>query len=300
MTTALVNYRIYDLPLAADSGQERRFKRYIRAGVLVWLAIIVGVKLIPVPPAAVVPAKQLINATVELKLNEPPKPDVQPKKPEPKVAPKVAPVAPAPDARREAQKALSAMKDEFASLRSLLKSEPLASAKPLKARVDGPARSERSLLTSNIATASGGINTAAMSSGFGGGTGSLKGHATMQGIQSFADGMKQNGEGARRSGTSGKAARSREEIEMVFDRNKSSIYNLYNRALRNDPALQGKVVIQLTILPTGEVTDCKVISSELKNEELERKLIALIKMFHFESRDVELITTTKPIDFFPG
>ena len=112
--------------------------------------------------------------------------------------------------------------------------------------------------------------------------------------------MKQNGEWARRSGTSGKAARSREEIEMVFDRNKSSIYNLYNRALRNDPALQGKVVIQLTILPTGEVTDCKVISSELKNEELERKLIALIKMFHFESRDVELITTTKPIDFFPG
>ena len=87
---------------------------------------------------------------------------------------------------------------------------------------------------------------------------------------------------------------------MVFDRNKSSIYNLYNRALRGDPSLQGKVVVQLTIIPTGEVTDCKVLSSELKNEELERKLVALIKMFHFESRDVEIITTTKPIDFFPG
>jgi hypothetical protein len=46
------------------------------------------------------------------------------------------------------------------------------------------------------------------------------------------------------------------------------------------------------------VTDCKVLSSELKNEELERKLVALIKMFHFENRDVESITTTKPIDFF--
>jgi hypothetical protein len=43
-----------------------------------------------------------------------------------------------------------------------------------------------------------------------------------------------------------------------------------------------------------------VLSSELKNEELERKLVARIKMFKFEDRDVELITTTKPIDFFPA
>ena len=156
------------------------------------------------------------------------------------------------------------------------------------------------MLTSDLTAASGGINTAAMSSGFGGGSGSLKGHSTMQGIQSFADGMKKNGEGARRTGVSGKASRSREEIEMVFDRSKASIYNLYNRALRSDPALQGKVVVQLTILPTGEVMDCKVLSSELKNEELERKLIALIKMFHFADRDVEIMTTTKPIEFFPG
>ena len=87
---------------------------------------------------------------------------------------------------------------------------------------------------------------------------------------------------------------------MVFDRNKAAIYALYNRALRDNPALQGKVVVQLTIAPTGEVTDCKVLSSELKNEELERKLVARIKMFKFEDRDVELITTTKPIDFFPA
>jgi hypothetical protein len=109
----------------------------------------------------------------------------------------------------------------------------------LNAKVDGPARSERSLLTSNLTAASGGINTSSMSSGFGGGSGSLKGHSTMPGIQSFADGMK-NGEGAHRSGVSGKASRSREEIEMVFDRNQSSIYNLYNRALRSDPSLQEK------------------------------------------------------------
>ncbi len=299
MSAFAENYRVYDLPLLADTVQERKFKRTIRIALAVWFVLVVGVHLLPTP--APVPAKDVLNHAVELKLNQPPpKPEIKKPEPKPVVKPNVTEVDPKQEAHRTAQKAMNAMKDEFAGLRALLKSEPLASAKPLNTKVDGPARSERSLLTSNLTTASGGINTSSMSSGFGGGTGSLKGHSTMQGIQSFADGMRKNGEGARRSGTSGKASRSREEIEMVFDRNKSSIYNLYNRALRGDPSLQGKVVVQLTIVPTGEVTDCKVLSSELKNEELERKLVALIKMFHFESKDVEIITTTKPIDFFPG
>jgi protein TonB len=86
----------------------------------------------------------------------------------------------------------------------------------------------------------------------------------------------------------------------VFDRNKAAIYALYNRALRDNPQLQGKVVVQLTIAPTGEVTDCKILSSELKSDDLERKLVARIKMFRFDDKDVELITTTKPIEFFPA
>jgi hypothetical protein len=300
MSAVSTNYRVYDLPLLADTAQDRRFKRYIRWALVVWLMLVVVVRLLPTPAPTSVSPKQLLDHAVELKLTPPPPPAV--KQPEPKPTPKATDtvVDRTQEAHRTAQKAMNAMKDELAGLRALLKSEPLASAKPLNAKVDGPARSERSLLTSNLTAASGGINTASMSSGFGGGSGALKGHSTMQGIQSFADGMKKNGEGARRSGVSGKASRSREEIEMVFDRNKSSIYNLYNRALRSDPSLQGKVVVQLTIIPSGEITDCKVLSSELKNDELERKLVALIKMFHFESRDVETITTTKPIDFFPG
>ena len=49
---------------------------------------------------------------------------------------------------------------------------------------------------------------------------------------------------AQRSGSSAKAARTREEIELVFDKNKSAIYSLYSRALRENPALQGKVVLE--------------------------------------------------------
>ena len=97
-----------------------------------------------------------------------------------------------------------------------------------------------------------------------------------------------------------KSSRSREEIELVFDRNKGAIYALYNRALRDNPSLQGKVVLELTIAPWGEVTNCRVLSSDLNDPELERKLIARVKLFRFEERDVEAVTTTKPIDFFPA
>jgi TonB family protein len=108
------------------------------------------------------------------------------------------------------------------------------------------------------------------------------------------------GDGASRSGQGKKTSRSQEEIELVFDRNKAAIYALYNRALRDNPALLGKVVIELTIAPWGEITDCHIVSSELKDGELERKLVARIRMFRFEDKDVEAMTTTKPIEFFPA
>jgi len=108
------------------------------------------------------------------------------------------------------------------------------------------------------------------------------------------------GEGATRSGASGKASRSREEIELVFDRNKGAIYALYSRALRAQPDLQGKMVLEFTISPSGEVTMCRVVSSEIRDPELERKIVARVRLFRFEARDVETITTTKPIDFFPA
>ncbi|MEE8107824.1 MAG: AgmX/PglI C-terminal domain-containing protein, partial [Gammaproteobacteria bacterium] len=102
------------------------------------------------------------------------------------------------------------------------------------------------------------------------------------------------------SGRGGAAGRSLEEIEMVFDRNKGAIFALYNRALRKDPALQGKLVLRLTISPDGQVTFCEVVSSELGDAELERKLVMRVKMFRFDAKDVAPFTATKPIDFFPA
>ncbi|NND65552.1 MAG: TonB family protein, partial [Gammaproteobacteria bacterium] len=86
----------------------------------------------------------------------------------------------------------------------------------------------------------------------------------------------------------------------TFDQNKAAIYAIYNRALRTDPTLEGKLVLQLTIDPSGAVTQCKVVSSQLNSPELEAKLIRRVKLFNFGARNVGTVTTTKPIDFFPA
>ncbi|MDP6436681.1 MAG: TonB family protein [Gammaproteobacteria bacterium] len=109
------------------------------------------------------------------------------------------------------------------------------------------------------------------------------------------------GAGGPRVAKGGSApSRSREEIELVFDKNKGAIFALYNRALRRDPALQGKLVLKLTIEPSGVVSSCEVVSSELDDPEMERKLVQRVKMFRFKDKDVATVTTTKPIDFFPA
>ena len=150
-----------------------------------------------------------------------------------------------------------------------------------------------------MGTGSSGITSANSSRGFGTGAGSLTGHDTTSVHSTIASGGL-NSRGPSRTGSSGKAARSREEIETVFDRQKGAIYALYNRATRSNPELQGKLVLEFTISPGGDVTMCRVVSTELKDDELERKIVSLVKLFKFEAKDVETITTTKPIDFFPA
>jgi protein TonB len=96
------------------------------------------------------------------------------------------------------------------------------------------------------------------------------------------------------------ASRSQEEIERVFQKNKGAIFSIYNRELRKDPTLQGKVVIELTIEADGTVSNCSIVSSELGHDKLEKRLISKIKKFVFTSKDVPVITVTYPIDFLPS
>lgn len=94
--------------------------------------------------------------------------------------------------------------------------------------------------------------------------------------------------------------RSIEDVRLVFERNKGSIYAIYNRVLREEPGLQGKVVVSLTIAPGGNVVECRIVSSELKTPELEGKLVARIRQFDFGAKDVETMVVSWPVDFLPS
>jgi TonB family protein len=308
MTALAANYRIFDLPWTPDEDEERRLKRTARTALLAFAALGILIPLLPVserPQPAPLP-EEVVKLVLEPPPAPPPKPEEkkpEPKpeaKPEPKPVPPPKPVDREAEARKKAENAgLLAMKDELEDLREAIDPAIMSSA-PMIGRVEGESRAERSLVTSRTGIGSAGINTGKLSSGFGSGPGNLKGHSAGTAVPSFADRIGAERAEASRTGAGGRASRSREEIEIVFDRNKSAIYALYSRALREQPELQGKVVVQLTISPSGEVTDCRIVSTELNDPELERKLVARIRMFRFEDKDVEAVTTTKPIEFFPA
>jgi TonB family protein len=168
----------------------------------------------------------------------------------------------------------------------------------------------RALITSNAAGGSGGINTAGYSNNTGGGglagrattvvEGAAGGGGKMAGGYPRGHGAGNGPGGNLQRGSSGKMSRSIEEIKLVFERNKGAIYSIYNRALREDPGLQGKVVVELKISPAGNVIDCRIISSELKSPELEKKLRARILQFDFGSKNVDQMVVTWPLDFLPS
>ncbi|MEQ1580957.1 MAG: AgmX/PglI C-terminal domain-containing protein [Steroidobacteraceae bacterium] len=308
-------YRVYELPWSLGDEDERRFWRILR-NVAIALAL-VGFLLpfLPLPKpdrsqAPVIPAR-LARVVIERQAPPPPPPpppQVVEAKPPPAALPERTvkePPKPEPQIdkveqarRKAASSGLLQLQNELADLRDNSAADKALQAKNLSGAVGETARAERSLITSTVGKGSGGINTAALSRGVGGGAGSLVGHSTGQVEAPTA--LASGGGEARRNSSSNKASRSREEIELVFDKNKSAIYALYSRALRDNPSLQGKLVLQITIAPSGEVTACSVVSSDLNDPELERKLVSRIRLFRFEEKDVEAITTTKPIDFFPA
>jgi len=311
-------YREYELPWTNSSGQERKFRRLL--GIIFTAIFVLGVVWPWIPTMEPDPddVMEIPPRIAKLLLQEkpPPPPPPKPKEPEPdepnpidepepeQVVEKEPEPEPEPEpidyqkiAREKAQAALMPFADDLAALADSNVLDKVADSRPLTSSVSQAARNERSMITSKVGTASGGINTANMSRNTGG-TG-LSGRSTTE-VASPVAGLGQNAGGARRTGSSGRASRSREEIELVFDKNKGAIFALYNRALRMDPTLEGKLVLRLTIAPSGEVTFCEIVSSELGDVNLERKLVQRVKLFRFEAKDVEAITTTKPIDFFPA
>jgi TonB family protein len=293
-------FRRFELPWGLGEESETRFVKMLRTLLIITTILAIIIALLPERERTRMKPEDLPDRVVQLIVEKPkpppPPPPPEPEKPEaekPKPVETPKPVEkPKPNVRNQG---MLALQDELAALRD----QNLDLADPQLKTPVADARSERNLITSQAGKASGGINTANMARGFGGGAGAIGTHSTTQ--VSHGTGLDPNAGGrVQRSGSSGKASRAREEVEIVFDRNKGALYALYGRALRDQPELAGKLVLEFTIAPSGEITMCRVVSSELKDPELEKKIVARVRLIRFKPAEVEPLTVSKPIDFFPA
>jgi hypothetical protein len=212
-----------------------------------------------------------------------------------------------------------ALKDKIASLAQDTVVAPLGADARHIAADDVGRPSARSLLTSSSPGSSGGINVASLSRSVGGGGGGGGGGNGSGGVGGLGTGAGGSGGGggvgvgrafspiAPITGTDRPKARggpgparTDEEIQIVFDRYKASFYRLYNRELRNNPALKGQMVLRLTIEPDGSVSMCALQSSDMDAPDLATQVVGRVRTINFGAKDVPAVTIVYPIDFLPA
>ncbi len=309
-----------------DHSEDRGFRRLVIAMVLIFLGVGIVMNQITLPeivqknledvsprlaklilekqkvkppePKKVIPEKK----EVEKKKEEPKKKKVEKKKPEKKK----------PEKKKTAKEVaentgLIALSDELEDLRESFELDEvlkLPQTNTGKEEVKVAAASASDLLTASAGQSSGGIQTNTLTRKIT--TSELAQRQTtkvtskIESEQQVAMAASAKKQAQKAGGGGATGTRTSDEIERVFQKNKGGIFNIYNRALRKNPSLAGKVVFELTISPAGQVTKVAILSSELGDETLERKLVLKIKKFKFAQAKVSEITVTYPIDFLPS
>ncbi len=89
------------------------------------------------------------------------------------------------------------------------------------------------------------------------------------------------------------------EVQAVIENLRSSFNLLYNRALRNDPFLEGELVLEVTVSPDGSVRDCKVVSSSLSDDNLVNKIVSRMRLASFGAKAVDVYIKQFSFQFSP-
>ncbi len=306
--TAAAYAHPFGMPWQTDRQDTRKFKNYLLGSLL---AVLVFGAVMPWLPLPEVPREELEELPPELAkiILEKPKPVIPPPPPPPQVKEEVPPpekplpieettpvAQPKVSAAKEkaAISGLLAFKDTFADMRESVDVSKLQDTGAIARGAGESATIDRSLLTSKRAARSAGVNVAALSRDTGGVA--LSGRATTK--VDVPEGTQGNG-GVQKRKAVDPRSRSIEDIRRVFDGNKGAIFAIYNRALRQDPTLQGKVVLELVIDPNGQVVGCQVVASELADQTLLSKIVNRVRLFNFGRQDVRTTTISYPVHFLP-
>ena len=120
---------------------------------------------------------------------------------------------------------------------------------------------------------------------------------------SIGDGTdKGNGAGVEEKyiGPEHREERSSRAIARIVAAHTGAIRYAYNRELRKNPSLQGKIILTFTISPEGQVTECRVKESEMNWPPLEESLVKMFKTWKFQEIPEGDVTVTYPLVFFPS
>ncbi|MCB1647214.1 MAG: AgmX/PglI C-terminal domain-containing protein [Pseudomonadales bacterium] len=299
-------------PMAPFRQQDRVFGRLLLIFAAVLLALSVVISMLTVPPLSVPMSRASEVMSARLLLDDP-LPEPQPvtvTEPEPEVVatqpvvtelvPEVVP-EPVPTAR---ERALASGVLQFADELRAMRQAPVSTELASNQLTDGSEQAENALRETLTATArepeirtrSGGVDTSVMREDVGGvalaarATGSVSRQWDVN-----ADYVPRQGQ--RQSAVSD---RSDEEIRRVMDQNKGAIYAIYNRALRKNPLLRGKLTIELVINSDGVIETLQLVNSELGDSDLENKLVSRIRMIRFSEQSVASTRLSYSFDFLPG
>lgn len=316
------------LPWSVDPVEARRYRRLLL--VLAALALMIGIAIpvIQLPERVVAPTQDAEAYLAQVILDLPQPEVIEPEIPvveeaetpvveEPEIAEEVAPpviepvvqeprVAPEPKPEPEPVDKVEAAREVAKSSGLLALNEQLAGMRDAAAasgyKVEAhqgnqPAQRTEERLVSNAAIGtSGGVDDLNLTTK--GEQVALEGRATTRLDAPISTGSA--GQGVKKAAAKMEIKRTDDEIRRMFDANRSALYSLYQRALRSNPTLQGTVLVELTITPAGVVSNCKIVSSELQDAELERRLMARIKLINFGAKDVPEGVYTYSLGFLPG
>jgi len=296
------------LPWESSHAEDSLYRRILRVLLVLLALVAVAIPLVQLPELTREQQEEVPPhlAQVILEKKELPKPEpVIPKPPEkaeprPKevvpvttVKEQVKPVNRLEQAREEAKVAgVLAFQDDLMDMRDSLDVNQLDQTQTSRGET-AAARVERSLITAS-STGSGGIKTSTVSRDAGGPALSAREATQVESNITAGTGKKE-----ARNESENLGGRSDAAIRRVMDRNKGVIFSVYNRALRKDPLLEGKVVFRMVIEPSGTISTLELVSSELHDQVLTDKILARIRMINFGAADVLSTRVNYSFDFLP-
>jgi hypothetical protein len=305
--SALASSPELQLPWESSGEEDARYRMILRYALLALIAVSLLLPILPVEKQSrerlVAVPPQLARVILEKKLL--PKPVPAKPKPKPvkkmKARPLATPIKKAETKPRDrveqarkvaAVSGLLAFADDLTDMRDSIDVASL-NRNGLSQGQAQAAKTERAIISSALTTSSGGIKSTGRSHDMGGPALSAHKSTRVESTIAIAEQAESN------TGSTLMGGRSDASIRRVMDKNKGGIFAIYNRALRKNPTLQGKLVFEMVIEASGAISELKLLSTELSDAILSQKILARIRMIQFGEADVIATRVNYSFDFLP-